>query len=173
MGDSKRARRVESLPGVYIHRPRIFPDDRGHFAEAFKASALAEAGGQLDLRQANVSFSRRGTIRGMHYTLNPPGQAKYVMCAAGRIVDVILDYERNEYMAVELSSEERTAVFVPENYAHGFIAVEDSTVFYLTSCEYQPDVDRGLSPMRIDWQELAPSIDPADYILSEKDREAE
>ncbi|MDO4909057.1 MAG: dTDP-4-dehydrorhamnose 3,5-epimerase family protein [Corynebacterium sp.] len=165
--------KVDSLPGVHIHEPKIFPDNRGHFAEAFKLSSLQQAGGDLTLRQANVSFSRRGTIRGLHYTLTPPGQDKYVMCAAGSIIDVIFDVESEQYMAVKLDSASRNAVFIPSGYAHGFIALEDSTVFYLTSCEYQPDVDRGLSPYRVDWQALAPEILPDEYILSDKDEAAE
>lgn len=172
------------LPGVSLHVPQIFSDERGYFLEAFKNSAFQHANGRdFELKQVNLSMSKAGTIRGLHYTeydadastgKHYSGQAKYVMCASGRIIDIIFDYKTGQWMHRELSAENRHALFIPENYAHGFIALEDSTVVYLTTSEYNPQADRTINPLAagIDWQALAPEIDPDAYILSEKDSSA-
>lgn len=165
----------EHLPGVLRSKPRIHPDERGTFHEWFKASEFeAVTGYPLDLQQANMSTSKRGVLRGLHYSEVPPGQAKFVACVAGRILDVAVDVRAGSdtfgrHVTAELSAANREALFLPVGFAHGFLALEDATVAYLTTSEYEPGVEHGIDPfdpdLGIEWPEL-------DYLLSEKDRGA-
>lgn len=164
---------IAQLPGVLHSRPKIHPDARGAFNEWFKASAFEEATGHpFDLQQANLSTSRAGVLRGLHYSEVPPGQAKFISCVAGRILDVAVDVRTGSetfgrHHAVELSAENREGLYIPVGFAHGFLALEDATVVYLTSSEYQPGTEHAIDPfdteLAIDWPEM-------DYVLSEKDR---
>ncbi|QGU06369.1 dTDP-4-dehydrorhamnose 3,5-epimerase [Corynebacterium occultum] len=166
---------IEQLPGVLHSRPKIHPDSRGVFNEWFKASAFEEATGYpFDLQQANLSTSTAGVLRGLHYAEVPPGQAKFISCVAGRILDVAVDVRRGSetfgrHIAVELSAENREGLYIPVGFAHGFLALEDSTVAYLTSSEYLPGVEHAIDPfdaeLGIDWPDM-------DYLLSEKDQKA-
>ncbi|MGD7003126.1 dTDP-4-dehydrorhamnose 3,5-epimerase [Corynebacterium halotolerans] len=166
---------VEHLPGVLRSIPRIHPDDRGTFHEWFKASEFEAATGYpLDLQQANMSTSKKGVLRGLHYSETPPGQAKFVACVAGRILDVAVDVREDSetfghHVAVELNAGNREGLFLPVGFAHGFLALEDATVAYLTTSEYQPGVEHGIDPfdteLGIEWPGL-------DYVLSDKDRAA-
>ncbi|AZA14464.1 dTDP-4-dehydrorhamnose 3,5-epimerase [Corynebacterium choanae] len=161
------------LPDVLISTPQVHPDERGSFAEWFKTSEFIELTGYpFGVEQANVSVSREGVIRGLHFAELPPGQAKWVHCAAGTILDVIVDIRSGsptfgKHTTVELSAENRKSVFVPDGFAHGFAAITDATVMYLTTAEYNPVVEHGINPfdptLNIAW--------PAGMdILSEKDR---
>lgn len=166
---------VDHLPGVWLSTPRIHPDERGSFHEWFKASEFEAATGYpLDLQQANMSTSRKGVLRGLHYSEVPPGQAKFVACVSGAILDVAVDVRvgsetYGRYFATELTAENHRGLFLPVGFAHGFLALADSTVVYLTTSEYQPGVEHGIDPfdaeIGIDWPEL-------NYILSDKDRAA-
>lgn len=166
---------VEQLPGVWLSAPRIHPDDRGTFHEWFKASEFEAATGHpFDLQQANLSTSKKGTLRGLHYSEVPPGQAKFVACVSGSILDVAVDIREGSetfgrHFAAELNAENRNGLFLPVGFAHGFLALEDATVAYLTTAEYQPGVEHGLDPfdgeLDIDWPQL-------NYLLSDKDRTA-
>lgn len=171
------------LPGVYLNTPKVFPDERGEFHEWFKSSPLAEQiGYPFMLAQANMSFSKQGVIRGLHFAEAPPGQAKYIICPQGKILDIIVDIRRGsetfgKYIAVELSAKNHAGVFIPIGFAHGFIALEDSTVCYLTSEEYQPEREHGINPfdleIGVEWPEVAGSgAGGSEYVLSVKDREA-
>lgn len=163
----------DDLPGVLRSEPRIHPDDRGTFHEWFKASEFEAATGHpFDLQQANLSTSRAGVLRGLHVAEVPPGQAKFVVCVAGRILDVVVDVRVGSktfgrHVALELSSDNRHGVYIPVGFAHGFLALEDSTVAYLTSAEYTPGVEHAISPysVGIDWP-------GEDHLLSDKDRGA-
>ncbi|MGP6174817.1 dTDP-4-dehydrorhamnose 3,5-epimerase [Corynebacterium sp. A21] len=166
---------VEQLPGVLHSRPQVHPDERGSFHEWFKASAFEEATGHpLDLQQANLSTSKAGVLRGLHFAEVPPGQAKFVSCVHGRILDVVVDVRRGSetfgrHIAVELSAANREGLYIPVGFAHGFLALEDSTVTYLTTAEYQPGVEHGINPFDA---ELAIAWPEMDYLLSAKDRSA-
>lgn len=166
---------VTELPGVFRSEPRIHPDDRGTFHEWFKASEFEAATGHpFDLQQANLSTSKAGVLRGLHYAEVPPGQAKFVACAAGRILDVVVDVRRGsetfgKHATFELSADNRHGVYLPVGFAHGFLALTDATVVYLTTSEYQPGVEHGIDPfdaeLGIRWPEM-------DHLLSAKDRGA-
>ncbi|EEI63603.1 dTDP-4-dehydrorhamnose 3,5-epimerase [Corynebacterium glucuronolyticum] len=164
-----------NLPGVLLSVPEIHPDDRGTFHEWFKATDFEEAVGfPFDLQQANVSTSKSGVLRGLHYADVPPGQAKFVSCISGRIWDVAVDIRKGSasfgrYIGVELSAENRHSLYLPVGFAHGFVALEDSTVAYLCSEGYNPSHEHGINAfdeeLGIDW----PS---RDVILSDKDQNA-
>jgi dTDP-4-dehydrorhamnose 3,5-epimerase len=163
-----------SIDGAYVFTPRIFPDNRGAFHEWFRADEFQQdLGYRFDLAQANCSVSRRGVVRGIHFTDVPPGQAKYVVCVSGSILDVIVDLRVGSptylrWEAVALDDESRRGVFLAEGLGHGFTARSaQATVIYLCSTGYAPGRDRGVNPLDpdigIDWPP------DAEIILSDKD----
>jgi dTDP-4-dehydrorhamnose 3,5-epimerase len=171
------------IPGVWVNTPRVFPDDRGEFLEWFKADLVAEKlGYPLDIPQANLSTSREGVVRGIHYADVPPGQAKYVTCVAGRILDVVVDLRRGSptygrHAVVELDAENRRGLYLPVGVGHGFIVpagTPQATVCYLVSEGYNPGAEHGVNPLDpaigISWQ--ASGLDESAFVLSDKDRDA-
>lgn len=167
-----------AIDGAWLCTPRQFPDERGVFLEWFRADLLAEqTRRRFDVIQANHSISRRGTVRGLHLTNVPPGQAKYVYCPAGAVLDVVVDVREGSknyghHVAVRLDDTDRRGLFVSEGLAHGFCALtETAEVTYLVSTTYDPAVERSINPLdpeiAIPW--------PADIgalVLSDKDRAA-
>ena len=146
--------RHHDIAGVFTFTPMLRPDDRGVFLEAFKADVFAGAIGRaLDLKQMNISVSRAGTVRGVHFADVPPGQAKYVQCLAGRILDVVVDIRVGsptfgQWDAVELDDVERKALYIAEGLGHAFCALSDSaTVGYLCSEPYAPGREHGINPL--------------------------
>ncbi|SHG45210.1 dTDP-4-dehydrorhamnose 3,5-epimerase family protein [Streptoalloteichus hindustanus] len=166
-----------TISGAYEFAPATFPDDRGVFTAPYQESAFAAAVGHpLRVAQTNHSVSRRGTIRGVHFADVPPGQAKYVYCARGALLDVVIDIRVGSptfgrWDAVRLDSVDYRAVYLPEGLGHAFIALEDDTVMgYMCSEGYNPGAEHGISP-------LDPALGlpwPADLepVLSDKDRHA-
>lgn len=166
-----------SVPDAYEFTPRVFPDHRGVFVAPFQADVVTEAVGHpLRLAQINHSVSRRGTIRGIHFADTPPGQAKYVYCSRGALLDVIVDLRIGSptfgvWDAVRLDATKYNAVYLAEGLGHGFVALEDDTsMVYFCSEPYNPAGEHGIDP-------LDPDLDlpwPTDieHILSEKDSRA-
>ncbi|GBD46669.1 dTDP-4-dehydrorhamnose 3,5-epimerase [bacterium HR41] len=112
------------LPGLKLIQPRVFGDERGFFHETYRRDAYTAAGIDCEFVQDNHSRSRRGVVRGMHFAL-PPGQAKLVRCAHGKIVDIVVDIRRGsptygQWEAFELDDENLRQLFVPVGFAHGF-----------------------------------------------------
>ena len=166
-----------SIEGAWVYTPRIFPDNRGLFHEAYRVNEFtADLGYPLDLRQVNCSVSRRGVIRGIHFTEVPPGQAKYIFCPAGALLDVIVDLRVGSptflrWEAVRLDDTDRQAVFLEHGLGHAFMALSPTaTAVYLCTSSYTPATDHDVHP-------LDPEIGirwPAgiDVILSPKDQAA-
>ncbi len=134
--------------------PQVHHDERGSFLEAFRgAEFAADLGYKLDVAQVNTSVSRRGVIRGIHYAAVPPGQAKYVTCVAGAVLDVVVDLRAGSpgfgtWEAARLDDTERQAVFLSEGLGHAFMALTDqATVLYLCSTPYAPGRERGVHPL--------------------------
>jgi dTDP-4-dehydrorhamnose 3,5-epimerase len=157
--------------------PQVFDDDRGSFHEWYRHDLLTEAVGHpLDLRQANCSVSRRGVLRGIHLTDVPPGQAKYVTCVRGAVLDLVVDLRIGSpgfgtWDAVRLDEQNRAAVYVAEGLGHAFVALEDgATVVYLCSSSYDPAHDRGVHPLDPRLGLTLP--DGLTPVLSEKDAAA-
>jgi len=143
-----------AVPDSYVLDLVPHGDARGRFTEWYRADVLAEVtGAALPLAQANHSVSARGVLRGVHFALVPPGQAKYVYCPAGRVLDVVVDVRVGsptfgEHDAVLLDSAQPRAVYLAEGLGHAFLALEDaSSVTYLVSSGYAPDREFAVHPM--------------------------
>jgi dTDP-4-dehydrorhamnose 3,5-epimerase len=166
-----------SIAGAWAFTPAVHRDDRGVFLEWFRAGELSGSLGYWpQTAQANLSVSRRGVVRGVHFASVPPGQAKYVTCVNGAVLDVIVDIRVGSpsyggWEAVRLDDTGRRAVFVSAGLGHAFMALSDeATVIYLCSTPYTPGREHGVHPLDpdigIEW--------PADTepVLSGKDAEA-
>ena len=171
------------IPGAWEITPKQFPDDRGVFLEAYKSSAFEKAvGHRLDLRQANVSVSKAGTVRGIHFADVPPSQAKYVVCPRGAVLDFAIDIRVGsptfgKWDSVLLDDVDRRAIYLSEGLGHAFIALEDdSTVMYMCSAEYAPGREHGVSPVcpevALDFPKTGRNGSPLELRLSEKDTAA-
>ncbi|MEO3853601.1 dTDP-4-dehydrorhamnose 3,5-epimerase [Acrocarpospora sp. B8E8] len=166
-----------SIDGAWSYSPRIHRDPRGDFLESYRAGELESATGRrLDLAQVNFSVSRKGVLRGIHFSDVPPGQAKYVTCVAGAVLDVVVDIRVGsptfgKWETLRLDDVTRTGVYLAEGLGHGFLALtEQAAVSYLCSTPYAPGREHGVHPLDpalgIDW--------PLDSgaVLSDKDRDA-
>ena len=165
------------IEGAWVFSPQVHSDDRGSFAEAFRGTEFAaDLGYRLDVAQVNCSVSRRGVIRGIHYADVPPGQAKYVTCVAGAILDVVVDLRAGspsfgKWEAVQLDAGTRRAVFLAEGLGHAFMALtDDATALYLCSTPYAPGREHGVDP-RDPAIGIAWPLD-TEPVLSEKDAAA-
>jgi dTDP-4-dehydrorhamnose 3,5-epimerase len=167
--------RTLAVEGALVVTPVQHPDDRGRFLEWFTAGAFEEAVGHpLALAQANASVSHRGVLRGIHFADVPPGQAKYVTCAAGAVLDVVVDLRVGSptfgvWDSVRLDPVDHRALYLPEGVGHAFCALEDdSTVVYLCSTGHNPGAEHGVHPLdpalAITW--------PADLPLRLSDKDA-
>ena len=171
------------VPGAWELFPTIYDDARGIFLETFSAPRLAEAIG-VDFRvaQSNLSVSREGALRGLHFADVPPGQAKLVTAVRGTAFDVIVDIRTGsptygEVVSVTLDAEQRNSVYLAEGLAHGFLALEpDTAVSYLVSEPYNPGAEHGIDPfdpaLGIEWPAMSLDGSVLDYELSDKDRGA-
>lgn len=171
------------VPGAWEFTPQQFGDDRGVFLEWFRDPTFTEATGRtLDLQQANCSVSAAGVLRGVHFADVPPGQAKYVTCVRGAVLDVAVDLRVGSptfgvWDAVLLDDVDRRAVFLSEGLGHAFLSLEDdSTVVYLCSTGYAPGREHGIDPLDaevgIDWPTTGRDGTALEFRLSEKDAAA-
>ncbi|MFE9614224.1 dTDP-4-dehydrorhamnose 3,5-epimerase [Streptomyces sp. NPDC006012] len=169
--------RALEIAGAWVLEPKVYQDQRGSFHEWFRGEEFREATGyDWTLAQANCSVSRRGVLRGVHFADVPPGQAKYVTCVNGSVLDVIVDIRvgsptYGQWEAVRLDDADRHAVFLAEGLGHAFMALtDDATVMYLCSTGYMPEREHGVHPLDpelgIEWPR---GIEP---VLSEKDAAA-
>jgi len=168
---------AKSIEGVWLFTPILHPDDRGVFLESFKGSSFADAlGHSFDLQQMNISVSKQGTVRGIHFADVPPGQAKYVQCFDGRILDIVVDIRVGsptfgQWEAVELDSDSRRGLYLAEGLGHAFCALTESvTVGYLCSEPYAPTREHGINPLDPDL--ALPWPDGNESMLSPKDAAA-
>jgi dTDP-4-dehydrorhamnose 3,5-epimerase len=143
-----------AVPDSYVLDLVPHGDARGRFTEWYRADVLAGAAGfGLTLAQANHSVSARGSLRGVHFALVPPGQAKYVYCPAGRVLDVVVDVRVGSptfgvHDSVLLDSEQPRAVYLAEGLGHAFVSLTDaSSVTYLVSSGYSPGREFGIDPL--------------------------
>ncbi|CAB4330847.1 unannotated protein [freshwater metagenome] len=142
------------IPGTWVFTPKQFSDDRGTFFEWFQDSTFVEAAGHsFTLAQANCSISSKGTLRGIHFADDPPGQRKYVSCFTGEIFDVIVDLRNGsptfgKWHGEILNAENHKAMSIPNGVGHAFMALEDnSTVVYLCDQRYDPSNEREINPL--------------------------
>jgi len=165
--------RPMSIEGAVEVTPVQHRDARGAFLEWYRFDALAAAVGRpLDLAQANLSTSARDVVRGIHFADVPPGQAKYVTCVSGRVLDVVVDVRVGSptfgaWEAVLLDDEERRAIYLAEGLGHAFCSLTDgATVAYLCSTTYRPGHEHGIDPLDPDvgiaWPAGTPLLSPKD-----------
>ena len=151
-----------NIPDVIIIEPTVHGDHRGYFVETFRADKLeAFLGYKLNFGQDNESKSSKGVLRGLHYQLAPHAQTKLVRVISGRVLDVAVDIRRNsptfgQHVAVELTADNKKQLLVPRGFAHGFVVLEDDTIFaYKVDNYYSPECDRGIAfndpALNIDW----------------------
>lgn len=162
------------IEGLIIIEPRIFPDDRGYFFESYSEKKYQEAGINASFVQDNQSFSQKGALRGLHGQANPFAQGKLVRVLQGRVLDVAVDIRKNsptfgEYVTIELSGENHKQFWIPPGFLHGFLTLEDDTIFtYKVDNYYDKASEIGVlwndPTINIDWQ-----TDLSNVILSPKD----
>ena len=151
-----------AIPDVVIIEPKVHGDSRGYFVETFVSNKLEEfLGYKINFCQDNESKSSKGVLRGLHYQLPPHAQTKLVRVIHGRVLDVAVDIRKNsptfgKHVAVELSAENKKQLLIPRGFAHGFVVLEDDTVFaYKVDNYYSPECDRGIAfddkNLNIDW----------------------
>jgi dTDP-4-dehydrorhamnose 3,5-epimerase len=165
-----------TIAGAFEVTPAQHHDSRGTFLEWYRADRLAAALGRpVELVQGNLSVSARDVVRGVHFADVPPGQAKYVTCVQGAVLDVVVDIRLGSptfgaWEAVPLDDEDRRAVFLSEGLGHAFCALsEQATVAYLCSSTYRPGHEHGIHPLDPELGIAWPAVVPK---LSAKDAEA-
>lgn len=162
------------IDGAWVLAPKIFPDDRGTFHEWFREPEFTKATGHaFHLAQANCSVSARGTLRGIHFADVPPGQAKYIKCARGALLDVVIDIRVGsptfgQWDSVRLDDQNHLALYLAEGLGHAFMALtDDATLVYLCSAGYAPAREHGVHPLDpelgIEWPlDIEPLLSPRD-----------
>ncbi len=167
----------QKIKGVWIIEPRVFADARGYFMETFKQAEFEKHIGKVNFIQDNESKSTYGVLRGLHFQKGEWAQAKLVRVMMGTVLDVAVDIRPDsptfgQYVAVELSAENKRQLFIPRGFAHGFLVLSDEAVFsYKVDNVYAPQAEGSVNyadpTIGIDW-----TIPQSDMLLSEKDRNA-
>jgi dTDP-4-dehydrorhamnose 3,5-epimerase len=166
------------IDGAWVAESPVWRDDRGFFREWFKYEDVkAATGREFGIEQANISLSSAGTLRGIHYSIAPRGQAKWITCVTGSIQDVIVDIRPDsktfgQWIDVELKGDSGKAVLISEGLGHGFLALEDNTtVAYLVSTPFSPADEFEINPhdekIGIKWE-----MDLSSLKISGKDKNA-
>ena len=165
-----------SIDGSWKIDFQRFDDNRGYFYESFKEEDFkTHIGRNFKIKQTNTSSSSKGSVRGIHFAMVPPSQAKLVQCQRGSIRDYVIDIRVGsptfgKFEVVELGENSASAVFIEEGLAHAFVALENHTVVtYYVSEKYNPEREKGINPfdktLKVKWPDL-------ELILSEKDKQA-
>lgn len=165
----------QSIKGVWVIEPKVFNDERGYFMESYKKNLFDEHIGKIDFIQDNESKSTRGVLRGLHYQIGEYSQAKLVRALKGSVLDVVVDLRKSsptfgEYLAVELTDENKKQLFMPRGIAHGFLVLSHEAIFsYKVDNVYAPAHEASLlwsdPSVAINW-----GIDEKELILSHKDK---
>ena len=161
------------IQGLVELTPRLFKDDRGYFFESYNKKTFHNFGLDLNFVQDNQSYSSQGVVRGLHFQKSPFGQGKLVRVLKGKILDVAVDIRKNsptfaQYESIILDSERCNMLWIPEGFAHGFSALEESMVMYKCTNVYDKASESGIiwndPNIAIDWQVANPNV-------SDKDKE--
>ncbi len=166
------------LKGAYIIEPEKLTDDRGFFARTWCQQEFSNRGLDPNLVQSSMSFNhKQGTLRGMHLQLPPSAEVKLVRCTQGAIYDVIVDLRLNsatylQWIGIKLTADNRTGLYIPKGFAHGFQTLADNTeVFYQISEFYNPNLARGFrwnDPIiKINWPTMVSTISDRDRTYSD------
>ena len=165
------------IEGLLIIEPKVWKDNRGYFYESFNAKLFAEAGIDVNFVQDNQSFSQKGALRGLHAQSQPFEQGKLVRVLQGAVLDVAVDIRKasptyGQHFDIELSAENHKQLWVPPGFLHGFLTLEDQTIFtYKVSNYYDKNSEIGVMwndpDLNIQWEEYMPK---AMFLLSDKDQ---
>ena len=161
-----------SISGLCVITPRVFDDPRGYFFESYSKKSFIEAGITDDFVQSNQSLSQKGVLRGLHFQAPPHAQSKLVRVIQGSVLDVAVDVRKNsptygQHFSIVLSAENKKMFYVPVGFAHGFLTLEDNTIFsYKCGNYYNKASEQGIL-----WNDTTLDIDWGikDPLLSEKD----
>lgn len=164
-----------SIKGLLIIKPRIFSDERGYFFESYNLKSFQDLGIDYTFLQDNQSLSQRGVLRGLHFQNPPFAQGKLVRVINGSVIDVAVDIRKNsptygEHEKIFLSGQNKTMFWIPPGFAHGFITLEDNTLFsYKCTAHYNKSSEGSIiwndENLNIDWEYPKP-------LVSSKDQEA-
>ena len=162
------------IEGLLVIKPRIFTDDRGYFFESWSKQSFAEVGLGLDFLQDNQSLSSKGVLRGLHFQNPPYAQGKLVRVIKGAVLDVAVDIRKDsptygQHFSVELSEENKTVFWIPPGFAHGFVTLEDNTIFtYKCTGVYNKESEEALlwndKDLDINWEVNDPLVSEKDLV---------
>lgn len=165
------------IDGLWVIEPKVFGDHRGYFMETFQHERFkAETGHNVNFVQDNESLSSKGVLRGMHFQKPPHAQGKLVRVISGSVLDVAVDIRKDsptygKHQSILLTGENKTQFYIPPGFAHGFLTLEDNTLFsYKCTDFYHPESEGSIAwfdkDLAINWGDIAP-------VISDKDRDAE
>lgn len=165
-----------NISEVILCEPTIINDERGYFFESFKKEAFEKfIGRPINFSQDNEAKSTKGVLRGLHYQLPPFAQSKLVRVISGKVLDVVVDIRKGsvtfgQYVAMELSGENKHQLYIPAGFAHGYVVLSDEAIFsYKVDNYYHKESERGIifndPTLQIDWK-----LPVKDLIISEKDK---
>jgi len=162
------------IEGLLVFQPRIFKDDRGYFFESYQASVFKNSGVSFDFVQDNESSSSNGVLRGLHLQAPPFDQGKLARVIKGKVLDVVVDIRKvsptyGKHFSIELSGENKTIFWIPPGFAHGFVALEDDTIFaYKCTNVYNKESERCLlwndPDLNINWGVSNPNVSEKDIL---------
>lgn len=164
-----------NIPDVKLITPKVFEDDRGYFFESFRQDLFEKEIGKINFCQDNESKSTYGVLRGLHFQLSPFAQSKLVRVVKGKVLDVAVDIRKSskyygQYVAVELSDENKLQMFIPQGFAHAYLVLSEEAIFqYKVDNYYSPEHDRGIIYNDPDINITLP-IPENELIISEKDK---
>ncbi len=162
------------IKGLIEVFPKIFKDDRGWFMESYKKSSFHEIGITVEFVQDNMSYSKKGIVRGLHFQKPPYAQGKLVKVISGKVLDVAVDIRPGsetfgQHFSVILDAERQNMLYIPEGFAHGFASLEDTVFFYKCTNLYHHESDSGIvwndPELNIDWGIQNPEISLKDTKL--------
>ncbi len=175
-GERKMKFQPLELQGLFLIEPRVYEDPRGYFYEFYNEAEFERAGIRDHFVQDNHSLSSKGTLRGLHFQIEPKVQSKLIRVTRGKAFDVAVDIRKGSktfgrHVAMTLDAAERKMLYIPAGFAHGFLVLEDGTEFqYKVSDFYSPEHERGIRwndpDLKIRW----PKLD-TDYVFSKRDCE--
>lgn len=163
------------IEGLYEIRPRVFEDERGLFFESYNKQTFKQNGLDVNFIQDNQSYSIKGVLRGLHFQKPPHAQGKLVSVVKGRVLDVAVDLRRNsstfgKYALIEVNDKLKNMVYIPEGFAHGFLALEETLFCYKCTNLYNKESEGGIiwndSDLNIDWGYKNPIVSSKDLQLT-------
>ncbi len=162
------------IKDLYIIQPRVFEDSRGHFFENYTEKSFLENNINAKFVQDNQSLSQKGVLRGLHFQNQPHSQGKLVRVIKGAVLDVAVDIRKNsptygKHFTIELNEQNKTMLWVPEGFAHGFSTLEDNTIFLYKCTNYYNKESEGCllwndSQLNIDWKLNNPTLSDKDKV---------